>query len=61
MQYNNTETKIFTDDTLFFAPPKKIPKARKWQEMETLKAQQKLLKELREIDQSFDYSLSELV
>ncbi|WP_372883182.1 DUF3545 family protein [Psychromonas sp.] len=57
MQYNYTETDI---DTVFFAPKKKTPKARKWREIEEIKAQQQLTRELQEIDPSFVFSLTEL-
>ena len=49
MQYNYTETDI---DAVFFTPKKKVPKARKWREIEDIKAQQQLSKELRELTSS---------
>jgi hypothetical protein len=55
MQYNDTEI-----DAVFFTPKKKAPKARKWREIEEIKAQQQLTRELREIDPSFVFSLTEL-
>lgn len=58
MQYNYTETEI---DAVFFTPKKKAPKARKWREIEEIKAQQQLARELLEIDQSYVFSLTELV
>lgn len=62
MQYNDTETAIDVDiDAVFFTPKKKVSKARKWREIEQIKAQQQLSKELREIDQSFAFSLTERV
>ena len=57
MQYNYTETDI---DAVFFTPKKKAPKVRKWREIEAIKAQQQLLRELQEIDPSFTFSAAEL-
>jgi len=51
MQYNYTETDIDID-AVFFTPKKKVPKARKWREIEDIKAQQQLSKELRELTSS---------
>lgn len=58
MQYNNTDTDMFADHDLFFTPKKKLPKARKWREIEEMKAQQKLAKELREMGLDLDFPLS---
>jgi hypothetical protein len=58
MQHNNTDTEMFADDAVFFTPKKKIPKARKWREIEEMKAQQKLAKELSEIDLGVDFPLN---
>ncbi|MGB5445639.1 MAG: DUF3545 family protein [Psychromonas sp.] len=61
MQYNYTEINIETDiDAVFFTPKKKQPKVRKWREIEEIKAQQQLDRELREIDPSFAFLFSEL-
>jgi len=66
MQIHITETptiemQIIEDDALFFTPKKKTTRSRrKWREIEELKAQQQLNKELREIDQSFAYTLPDL-
>lgn len=61
MQMQNIETQIFDDDSLFFTPKKKSTRTRKWREIEEIKAQQRLNRELQEIDQSFVFSLSDLV
>lgn len=60
MQIHNSETQM-TDDLLFFTPKKRVTRARKWREIEELKAQQRLVKELKEIDPSFEYSLLDLL
>lgn len=44
---------------LFFTAKKKIPKVRRWREIEAIKAQQKLSKELLEMGLDLDFSLSE--
>ncbi|HEY7865130.1 MAG TPA: DUF3545 family protein [Psychromonas sp.] len=59
MQYSKTNTDIFGDDPLFFTAKKKLPRARKWREIEAIKAQQKLSRELREMGSDLDFSLSE--
>ncbi|MFT4835556.1 MAG: hypothetical protein ACI9IJ_000465 [Psychromonas sp.] len=59
MQYSKTDTDIFADDALFFTAKKKIPKVRRWREIEAIKAQQKLSKELLEMGLDLDFSLSE--
>ncbi len=61
MQMHNNETQIIDDDSLFFTPKKKAARTRKWREIEDIKARQRLTRELREIDQSFVYTLSDLV
>ncbi|WP_019613149.1 DUF3545 family protein [Psychromonas ossibalaenae] len=63
MQYNNTDTDIqfITDEALFFIPKKRTAKTRKWREIEAVKARQKLSRELRDIDQDFDYCRNDLV
>lgn len=61
MQMHNTETQMTDEDSLFFTPKRKSTRTRKWREIEDIKARQRLSRELREIDQSFEYSLSELV
>ncbi len=61
MQIQHTETQMFDDDSLFFAPKKKSTRTRKWREIEDIKARQRLSRELRDIDQSFVFSLSDLV
>lgn len=61
MQIHNTQTTKVDDNSLFFTPKKKNTRVRKWREIEEIKAQHRLNKELQEIDQSFVYSLSDLV
>ena len=61
MQTQNFETHMIDEDSLFFTPKKKSTRARKWREIEDVKARQRLSRELREIDQSFEYSYSDLV
>ena len=56
----NIETQMVEDDALFFTPKKRSTRSRKWREIEEFKAQQSLSRELREIDQSFAYTLSDL-
>lgn len=56
----NIETQMVESDALFFTPKKRSTRARKWREIEEFKAQQHLSRELREIDQSFAYTLSNL-
>ncbi len=58
---HDIETQMMTDDSLFFSPKKKPIRAQKWREIEDIKAQQRLTRELREIDQSFVFSLSDLI
>jgi hypothetical protein len=57
----NIKTQIIDDDSLFFTSKKKIARPRKWREIEEIKAQQRLNRELQEIDQSFVFSFSDLV
>lgn len=59
MQYSKATTDIFADDPVFFTVKKKLPRARKWREIEAIKAQQKLSRELREMGLDLDFSLSE--
>lgn len=61
MQMHDTEVPMTDDEALFFTPKKKATRSRKWREIENLKAKQNLMRELREIDQSFEYSQSDLV
>jgi hypothetical protein len=61
MQIHNTQTTNIDDNSLFFTPKKKNTRARKWREIEEIKEQQRLNKELQEIDQSFAYSFTDLV
>ena len=61
MQYNQNDMQITAAPILSFSPIKKKSKARKWREIEALKARQQLSKELHDIDQSFDFSLSDLL
>jgi len=57
MQFHNTD--MCTDDPVFFTAKKKLPRVRKWREIEAIKAQQKLSRELREMGLEVDFSLSE--
>ncbi len=61
MQMHNIETQIIDENSLFFNAKKKSTRTRKWREIEEVKARQRLSRELREIDQSFVFSLSDLV
>ncbi len=63
MQYSNTDTEnqFITDEALFFVPKKRTAKARRWREIEAVKARQKLSRELHDIDQDFDYCRSDLI
>lgn len=61
MQMQNFKTQMSDEDALLFTPKRKSTRARKWREIEDIKARQRLSRELREIDQSFEYSLSDLV
>ena len=60
MQYNNTETQLI-DNKPLISSIKKTPKARKWREIEELKSRRKLLKELQDIDPTFNISLDDLI
>jgi hypothetical protein len=57
-QFNDTDINI---DNLFAVPLKRTPKPRKWREIEHLKAKLSLAKELREIDPSFSFSVTDLI
>jgi len=61
MQMQNLHTQTIEEDALFLAPKKKSTRVRKWREIEDIKARQRLTRELRDIDQSFEFSLSDLV
>jgi hypothetical protein len=61
MQMHDIETQMIDDDSLFSPPKKKTAQTRKWREIEGIKAQQRLTRELQEIDQSFVFSLSDLI
>lgn len=61
MQYPNTDMPITDEQSLFSIPSKKTVKARKWREIEEIKARQKLAKELHDIDQGFEFSLTDLM
>jgi len=49
------------EEQLLFPTMKKSKRARKWREIEELKARQHLMRELKNIDQNFDFLLSELL
>lgn len=55
----NNETPSHNEQHL--APAKRKSKPRKWREIENLKAQLSLAKELRDIDPSYSFSASELM
>jgi len=59
MQNNNLDIDLVVDQSLFSAPIKKPVKARKWREIEAIKARQKLAKELQDIDQSDELSVAD--
>lgn len=62
MLYNNNREELEFENKVLFSPAKKKgQKARMWREIEELKARQQLSKELHEIDQSFAFSLTDLV
>jgi len=60
MHTQHTEKKMSDEEQLMFPTTKKTPRTRKWREIEEIKARQHLMRELKNIDQSFDFSLSEL-
>jgi len=60
MHTQHTEKKMSDEELLMFPTTKKTSRARKWREIEEIKARQHLMRELKNIDQSFDFSLSEL-
>jgi len=60
MQKINLEAPANNEDFLHFTPKKRSPTTRKWRQIEDLKARQGLLRELKEIDQSFEFSISDL-
>lgn len=60
MQTHNTEQHIDNENTLFREPKKRIRRARKWREIEEVKGRQHLRRELKEIDQSFEFSIADL-
>ena len=61
MQYNNDiETQLIENKPLI-SNIKKTQKVRKWQEIEELKSRRKLLKELQDIDSSFNFSINDLI
>ena len=59
MQNNNVDIELVDEQSLFIVPVKKPLKARKWREIEKIKARQKLAKELQDIDQSYGLSVSD--
>lgn len=59
MQYN-TETQLIENKPLI-SNSKKTQKARKWREIEELRSRRDLLKELQDIDPTFNFSLHELI
>ena len=61
MQKNNLEALIDNEHLLFPLTMQKTSKKRKWREIEDFKAKQNLRKELEEIDQSFDLTVTNLI
>jgi hypothetical protein len=61
MQTCTLEKQIIDDNSLFPPLKRKNARTRKWREIEDIIAQQRLSRELQEIDQSFVFSLSDLV
>lgn len=57
-QFNDTD---INTDNLYATPIKRKPAPRKWREIEKIKAQLSLAKELREIDPSFNVPQNELM
>ena len=58
--YNKPETQIIADKSLI-SNIKKTQKTRKWREIEELKSRRELLKELQDIDPSFNFSITDLI
>lgn len=61
MQQTQLNNEDVNNNNLYLAPVKRKPKPRKWREIENLKAQLSLAKELKEIDASYSFSQSELM
>jgi len=61
MQKNQFDDTKINYKNLYTTPVQQKTKPRKWREIENLKSQMVLAKELREIDSSFSFSESELV
>ena len=61
MQMQQVDIQTIDEEPLFFTPKKRSTRTRKWREIEAIKAQQRLTKELQEIDQSFAFSLADIV
>ena len=61
MQTQHIETELGNENAPFFTVTKKTIRTRKWREIEALKAQQRLIRELKEIDQGFELSASDLL
>lgn len=59
MKDNNLELQMMSDDLPYTQTTKKTTKARRWREIETLKARYRLSKELQDIDQSFELSVND--
>jgi hypothetical protein len=59
MQNNNIDIQVPFDETQLLIPVRKSAKARKWREIEALKARRELAKELREIDPTFELLLTD--
>ena len=61
MQTHKTEEHADNEDSLFSYTKKRTTRSRKWREIEEVKAKQRLRRELKEIDQSFEFSITDLM
>ncbi|MCG6200386.1 DUF3545 family protein [Psychromonas antarctica] len=59
MQYLDRADIQASDDEKIYIPKKTTQRVRMWREIEEVKARQKLVKELREIDPSFSLVLAD--
>ncbi len=61
MQYSKGNEIQLTEHEPLLNGSKKTQKVRKWREIEALKSQRKLLKELQDIDPTFNFSVDDLI
>jgi len=61
MHTQHIEKQMSDEEQLLFPTAKKSKRTRKWREIEEIKARQHLKRELKNIDQNFDFLLSELL